>query len=264
MTAPDEDPLPDPSSILTKAFQVLRVFTVSRPVMTLTEVSRASGLPKSTAYRLLERLAELDAVVRCPVGYSLSFSLTDFDAITPAASGRDIAMPHLLALHRLTGSTVSYGVLRQRDVVYLEKLQRHGGPVTPARRGARLPANCTAIGKALLAWEPPGAVEGMFDGGPLPRLTARSIEAYEELRAQLTAVRNGAAAREQDEATVGLSGVAAAIIVSGHALAALSVSFPSGAAPVEDLEGQVISVARRVASDMGTFGRPLWSPVPIG
>jgi DNA-binding IclR family transcriptional regulator len=245
-------PTPDtrPSSILAKAFDLLRAFTPEQPVMSLTEISRRSGLPKSTVHRLLERLLDLDAVERFPHGYCVSLALSQLGAITPAAGGRDAAMPYLAWLHRGTGHTARYAVLRSLEVVYLEELTRQRRGSQRSRVGSRLPATCTAIGKALLAWEDRTRLDQLLRQNPLPALTPRSGRSVDRLLGELGEVRADGLAHEQDEAELGWSCVGAPIVVDGFAVAAISLQYPSDAPLDSKVEDAVRAAATRIARDI--------------
>jgi DNA-binding IclR family transcriptional regulator len=254
-----QTPTPVPAagtpSILSKAFDLLRAFNAQERVMTLSEIARASQLPKSTVHRLLARLIELDAVEHHGDGYRLSLGLMQLGATTPAASLRDLAMPHLTGLHRWTGETVHFGVLRQFDVVYLEKLARPHSPALLSRVGARLPANCTAIGKALLAWEDLDDL-ARFRPRPLPMLTQSSIRNVDQLIKQLRDIKDHGLAREHDEAQPGLACVAAPVIVDGSAIAAVSIGYRSQTTLPHQVEaalqvsaGQIARAARGWLAD---------------
>jgi DNA-binding IclR family transcriptional regulator len=226
MQPPAPVPAAGPPSILSKAFDLLRAFNSHERVMTLSELARASGLPKSTVHRLLARLIEQDAVEHHGDGYRLSVGLIQLGATTPAASLRDLAMPYLAGLHRWTGETVHLGVLRQFDVVYLEKLACSNSPVLLSRVGARLPANCTAIGKALLAWEDFDDLARSWRR-PMPMLTQSSIRNVDQLIEQLRDIKDRGIAHEHDEAQPGLACVAAPVVVDGFALGAVSIGYRS-------------------------------------
>ena len=58
-----------------------------------------------------------------------------------------------------------FGILEGHDVVILEKLWGHESATLPTRVGGRMPAHCTAAGKALLAFAPEKAVEEVIAGG---------------------------------------------------------------------------------------------------
>jgi DNA-binding IclR family transcriptional regulator len=239
----------EPPSILTKAFEVLRAFNSRDRVMTLSDLARAAQLPKSTVHRLLGRLVELDAVERHGDGYKLSLGLLQLGATTPAARIRDEAMPYLAALHRWTGETVHFAVLRRFDVVYLEKLARPDSLAALSRVGARLPANCTAVGKALLAWEDFDDLVH-FLPSPMPRLTPSSIGEVDALISELRESKEQRLAREQNEAIPGLSCIAAPVVVQGLAVAAVSIAFPTDKPPPAQIGTVLRDTAAHIACDV--------------
>jgi DNA-binding IclR family transcriptional regulator len=242
----------EPPSILTKAFDLLHAFNHKDRVLTLSELARAAHLPKSTVHRLLARLVELDAVEHHGDGYKLSLGLMRLGATTPAASMRDVALPYLAALHRWTGETVHLAVLRRFDVVYLEKLARAGSPSVLSRVGGRLPANCTAVGKALLAWEDLDDLAAVLPS-PLPKLTPDSVSSVDALIAELHEIKGQGLARERNQAQPGLACVAAPIVVRGFAVAALSIGYRSDTT----VNPQVDTALRDTASQIARHARQL-------
>ncbi|WP_244332602.1 IclR family transcriptional regulator [Gordonia polyisoprenivorans] len=211
-------------SILTKAFDVLYAFNQNERVMTMSQLARASGLPKSTVHRLLARLVELGAIEHHRSGYKLGLGLMQLGATTPAAKMRDQAIPYLVALQRWSRQTVTFAVLREFDVVYLEKLAPADSPSTRVSIGARLPSNCTAIGKALLSYED---LDDLADFLPLRlhQMTPHSITDADDLIEHLRVVRREGIAREHNEAQMGLEGVAAPVVVNGFAVGAIAINY---------------------------------------
>ena len=246
---------------MSKAFDILRAFNTHDRVMTLSELARATRLPKSTVHRLLGRLMELDAVEVHRDGYKLSLSMVALAANTPAAAMRDLSMPYLAALHRWTSQTVHLGVLRNFEVVYLEKLALRTAPVGLTTVGARLPATCTAIGKALLAGEDLDDL-GAFLPSPLPALTPRSVRQIDRLVAELRLVRENGVAREDGESMVGVSCIAAPIIVKGFTIGAVSIAHRA-AVPVNPkietaLRDAVAGIAAEAREDVKNPRRSHW------
>ena len=96
----DESGSTEVASILNKAFDLLYAFNENTRVMTLSELARASGLPKSTVHRLLARLVDLGALEHHRSGYKLGLGLLQLGSTTPAANMRDLATPILVALQR--------------------------------------------------------------------------------------------------------------------------------------------------------------------
>lgn len=249
-------------SILTKAFDLLRAFNAHERVMTLSELSRASGLPKSTVHRLLARLIELNAVEPHRSGYKLGLGLLQLGSTTPAGYMRELAMPYLAHLHRWSGLTVHMAVLRQFDVVYLEKLAPKESRATISSVGARLPAHCTAIGKALLAWEDLDDLDD-FLPSPLSRMTPSSVTSVPALVGELRRVRDEGVARESEEAQLGLACIAAPVLLHGYAIGAVSLGFPVDAPPPSGVEAALRTTTSQIAKDVKeglAHGREHWFP----
>lgn len=217
-------------SVLWKAFDVLGAFSHRRRVLSLAEIARYSGLPKSTAHRVLAMLVEVGAVEAVPDGYQVGLKMFSLGVLPPEAALREAALPHLEELHRQTGQTLHLAILRDADVIYLEKLlPRERSLTMPSVIGDRMPATCTGVGKVLLAFSP-AEVRDKALAGPLPQRTARSLGTLEEVRRELAAITGRGYALDREEAAPGVSCVAVPVLGDdGCAVAAISVSYPSAA-----------------------------------
>src|SRR5262249_38118073 len=138
------------------ALAVLESFSVERPEIGVTELSQTLGLGKSTVHRLLTSLASRGYVRKNPeterdcLGFK-AFEVGPLNA-GPGAS-REAAPPFLRSLMLATKETVHLGVLDQWDVVYIDKMESDQPLQMYSRIGRRAPLHCTALGKALVAWE---------------------------------------------------------------------------------------------------------------
>ncbi|MGH3171282.1 MAG: IclR family transcriptional regulator [Trebonia sp.] len=246
-------------SVLWKAFDVLGAFSHKRRVLTLAEIARDSGLPKSTAHRVLAMLVEVGAVEQVPGGYQVGLRMFSLGVLPPGAALREAALPHLEELHRVTGQTLHLAILRGADVVYLEKLLPRGNRfITPSAIGDRMPATCTGIGKAMLAFGSEEEVAGALSA-PLRRRTANSLRSPEQVRRELDAIRDRGYAFDREEAAEGLACVAVPVpvpsplrvtlpvtlpVIGGPtAMAAISVSFPARSGT-----GQALATPLRAAA----------------
>lgn len=234
-------------SVLWKAFDVLGSFSHRDRVLPLAEIARRSGLPKSTAHRVLAMLAETGAVEQADGGYRLGLRMFSLGTLPPEAGLREAAMVHMEGLHRVTGQTLHLAVLRGNDVVYLEKLLSRQRVDTPAAIGDRMPATCTAVGKALLAFSGERA-EAAVLAGPLTRRTGRSVGTASALRGQLAAIRSCGYATDREESTDGLACVAVPVLVGDHPVAAISVAFPAAAGTGDVLVGPLRQAAAAIAA----------------
>lgn len=214
------------ASILSKATDVLNAFTRASRSMTLSELARASGLAKSTVHRVAARLVEIGALDKRGDYYSIGMGMFSLGALSAEMTLREIAMPHLEALHMRTGQTVHLAVLRGASVIYLEKLQAPGAHRSPSTIGGDMPAHATAVGKVLLAADI-DKISPVLQHGDLVAVTSRTIIDPVRLHSELRAVRAHGFAVEREEAAVGLACVAAPIRVHNSTVAALSVAFPA-------------------------------------
>lgn len=249
MSISGRDAQGDPPSILAKAFDLLRAFDPSRRVMSLTELAQASGLPKSTVHRLLARLVELDVVEHPGEGYRVSISMAHLAALSPAYLMREIALPHMARLHHWSGQTVALGVLRGFEVVVLDQVGSLAWHTHAVTVGARLPATSAAMGKVLLAYDPRDALEQTLPR-PLPAMTPRSITDVDVLIAQLRQVRVDNLATQLDETRPGVAGIASAIVISGEAVGALGLIYPSAHELPAAARGALKNTAARLSVEI--------------
>jgi DNA-binding IclR family transcriptional regulator len=210
-----------------KSWTVLEAFSPSGGPMRLSELSARSGLPRSTVYRLLTRLADVGAVERSAAGFLLGQKVFELGSAVPVArSLRHAALPFMEDLYVATQEAVHAGVMDGHDVVYVEKIYGHTVFSMPSRVGGRLPLTCTAIGKVMLAFAEPSLVEDIVSQ-PLPRLTEHSITDPKRLREALGEIQVSGIAYEYEEVQLGGSSLAAPVLAHGKVVAALSVAVPT-------------------------------------
>ena len=149
------------SRSLERGLAILSSFNSDRPLIGVSELSRDLDLSRSTAHRYVATLAQLGYLQqdRDSKRYRLGPKVLDlgFSAIN-SMDVREISAPHLQQLSDETGHTVNLAILDGIDVVYIERCRS----ARPGQReidlnlhvGARLPAYCTAMGKAILAFLP--------------------------------------------------------------------------------------------------------------
>ncbi|MER5430117.1 IclR family transcriptional regulator [Streptomyces sp. NPDC002588] len=230
-------------SVLKKAFDVLGTFAPDRPVLSFAQIARGSGLPKSTTHRVLAMLLEMGAVEQYEDGYRIGLRMFAVGSLSAEVALRNLALPAMEALHRVTRQTLHLAVLRGPDIVYIEKLRTHLAIPTPAVVGASLPAHCTAVGKALMAEDLTGV--GVRVGIPSPR-AGRNVPDQLAFARELALTRTRGFATDREEAMQGLACIAVPIVAGGAAVAALSIAFPAVAGTGEVLVNSLRETAVRI------------------
>lgn len=238
---------PDDRSLLARAFAVLGVFGPGRAELTLAELTEGSGLPRSTTHRLLVQLEALGAVERCAVGWRLGVRMFELGQLVPTQQRlRERALPFMGDVYEATHQTVHLAVLEGADVVYVEVIAGHRAVHTPSRRGGRVPAHCTGVGKVLLAFGDAPIAQ------PLVRRTRATITDPAAMRRELAEVRRLGLAFDREEAQEGLCCVAAPVHDHRGVVAGLSVSMPTGGPMTpEDAAGVLRASARGLSRILG-------------
>lgn len=212
--------------MLARALTLLSAFLQGDNAISLTELARRSGMAKSTAYRLLTELHSWGMVERTARGgYRLGIRLFELGQLVPQQRRlQETATPFLAALYEATRETVHLAVPDGAEVVYVQKLAAVDAPEIPSRLGGRMPAHCTGLGKALIAFGPPDRLTTVLKTG-LSRRAPRTIVLPGLLGKELHKIRQRGIAEEYEESTVGLACVAAPVIgQDGWAVAAISIT----------------------------------------
>ena len=210
-----------------RVLDILESLSGSEEGLTLTELSQALDAPKSSLFPIVHTLEER-RYLRQDDGTG-RYTMGPRALVLGAAFSADRGLAPITQVMKEMASkcqeTCQLGILDQGRVLYVA---REDSP-QPIRLiswvGTRLPANATAVGKALLSGLTDEEVRALYAGG-LPRLTERTITDVETLLAQLGAVRRGELAMEREESTDQLACWAVPLRRKGAVFAALSISVP--------------------------------------
>lgn len=208
--------------------------------LTLSEVIRHTGIPRSSAHRLLTRMVRMRWLLRVGSSYELGTRL--FGLGTEAVRNHwfhRIAYPKLRELQARTDYVVHLAYLDGSDAVIWEKLGGGAfGASVSTRIGTRRPAHQSAVGKVLLAAEADEFLDGIDHLTPA---TSRTITDPDDLRAELDTVRQQRFATDRGESISGVGCIAT------HALA--------GAADTSD--GHTTTTAVSVCAPVARIDRTL-------
>jgi DNA-binding IclR family transcriptional regulator len=232
---------------------ILDVVAAERGSVGLSRLSRLTGIAKPTVHRLAGELVRHRMLRHCEHGYDLGFHLFELGQQVPTSRRlRDIALPLMSDLLEATHEIVQLAVLDDREVVYVEKLTGRTSIKAPSEVGSRLPAYCSGLGKAILAYSDEEKVERVLTG-PMPALTSATITAPARFRRELDTIRQRGIAYDRGEGTVGIVCVAAPILdYCGRAVAAISVTGPRQRLRVVRFEAAVRTAALSISRLLNT------------
>ncbi len=245
-----------------RALRLLQVLGERGSGATLEEVAGAAGLPKSSTHRTLAALRERRFATQQDDGrYMVGPELLRVAFEFYERMDLRVAMrPVLERLHREVNETVHLGVLDGGDVVYLDKLEPSHPIRLNSRIGGRIPAHCTGVGKALLAWTYPTdeAIRAWIEErGSLPTRTPRSITSPAALAREMTRIRADGYARDLEESEPGVRCIAAPLFLGGaRPRGAISIAAPRERLSAARMRSLAPVLLRVVSSFLGPAAAP--------
>jgi DNA-binding IclR family transcriptional regulator len=241
----------------TRALRLLRYLAGQPDPVTLDGLATAVGLPRSTAYHLVNAMIEEGFVVHLPDEHRYGLGVAAFEVGSGYARQEPlqrIARRHLGGLVDTVGHSAHLAVLHGRDVLYVLEERAPGRPPLVTDVGVRLPAHLTASGRAVLAHLPAAQVRALYpDRSAFVDRHGGGPGSLSALRTLLSETRQRGYAVEEGEVTPGFASVAAAVLDhNGHPVAGLAVTYPSDASEGSDADSVTATVAavRRTAATL--------------
>jgi DNA-binding IclR family transcriptional regulator len=243
-----------------RALKVLKFLATQPDPVPLERIARAVGLPRSTAYHLVNAMIEEGFVAHLPEERRYGLGVAAFEVgsgYSRQAPLQRIARRTLAGLVDRTGQSAHLAVLHGRDVLYVVEERAPGRPPLVTDVGVRLPAYLTASGRAILAALPPAQVRALYpDRAAFVDRHGRGPTSLSSLRTVLAETRQRGHAIEEGEVTPGMSSVGAAVLDHNAVpLAGIAVTYPTDDEPdVGQLVREVTATATTVSRRIGGRG----------
>jgi DNA-binding IclR family transcriptional regulator len=232
-----------------RMISLLELLAVAKNGLTLPELSRRLGFPKSSTHCLLVTLERRAYLRRNPKTHRYMLGVKLLALANVALGGiklREQAAPFLRALMSQTRLTVQLAILDQDAAVLIEKVEPPGPLRQSTWVGKRLELQCTAVGKCLLAYLP----EMQFLNLVRSRGTISSVG---KLKEQVEQTRRMGYAIEDEEGEIGCRSIGAPVFdPSGdveNVVAAIGVVGTTAQIP-PDAYGSLGELARRTAAEI--------------
>jgi len=207
------------ASVASRVFAILDCFEPANPELSLTQLADRSGLPLSTARRLIGELVAWGGLERLVDNrYRVGLRLWQVGILAPQQRGlREAAAPLIHDLSTATGETVQLVILDGREALCVEKASAATAVANRTEVGGRLPLHATAVGKCLLAHSPQQLLVDLVADGLL-RHTSYTLVQPGRLVNELRDVRRHGVAFSREEMSLGAVSVAAPVLASGGRL----------------------------------------------
>lgn len=230
-----------------RALDILLCFT-SRQDLTLTEISRETGLNKSTVHRLLTSLERKGFLIRDPETekFRLGFRLWELSAnLARTDDPAVVLLPEMQRLRDAVGETMSLYIRDGKDRVRVQAVESTQTIRRVAPVGARLPLAVGASSKVLVAYAPQEARDMILEDPSWPDY----VDKHHYVQ-QLDGIRKQGYATSIEEREIGTSAIAVPIFGrSGQLSAALAISGPASRLTLERMKEHaplIMEAARRM------------------
>jgi DNA-binding IclR family transcriptional regulator len=217
------------STTVAKAIGILDILASKADSgISLTELSLLIDMPKSSTYRYLVTLEELDLAQRKGGDrFSLGTKVIELAGSFLVKSDlRNESQEILNELADKTGETIHLAVPSGTEMVYIAKVESKHALVMSSHIGARIPMYCTALGKSILAFSDEELLHSVLRQ-PMLRRTPNTIMDMDALKIELALTQSRGYAIDNEENEVSISCVGAPIFdYTATPIAAISISVP--------------------------------------
>lgn len=243
---------------LKRALALLELLASSRNGLTLPELAKELGLPKSSLHCLLLTLERNGYLHRNTTTGRYLFATKLFTLANMALNGtelREIAVPFLRSLSGATRLTVHMAILDRNEAVLVAKAEPPGIFKLATWVGKRMDAHCTGVGKALLAYLQPEELEALIAERGLPRHNENTIASVRKLKEELLKVRRLGYSSEDEEDEIGLRCIGTPVFDrSGQVAAAISLSGTTAQITSDNVEALVTQLKRTTSGISQALG----------
>lgn len=242
---------------LLKALDILAVFGAREPRLSLAEISRRLGIPKSTAHRILSTLLARGFIERVGAeDYALGtaiIALTQAVRVNVEVRDRVATVARSLAEH--SSESIYVAIPDGPGVLYVYAIETSQRLTARTAVGDRAPFHCTGVGKACLAFMSEDRRNELMDSMVLEASTPHTFVDRLALEENLALIRRRGYATDCQEHDLGTYCVAAPFFGANSQVAgAMSIS---GIDPeiigsrAESLSQRIVQAAGQVSGRLG-------------
>lgn len=218
----------DPAFVtsLARGLDVILAFGSGKPRMTISDVSKATGMSRAAARRFLFTLTALGYLKSDGRDYALApkiLSLSNtYIQSTPFLSAAHAVIEEIAAR---SSDACSLAVLEDGYATFIARAATRRLASTSLQVGSRVPAYCSSLGRVLLSGKTDRELDAYFDSVELRQSTPRTVTDPLELKRIIRAVREDGYALLDEELEPGLRSIAVPVTRPGGGIeAALGIA----------------------------------------
>jgi IclR family pca regulon transcriptional regulator len=223
---------------LEKGLLVIEAFDANRSKLTLSDVAKITGITRAAARRYLLTLTRLNYAEFDGRYFSLSPRILRLGyAYLSSTSLSARVQPFLERISEETGESSSAAILDGDDIVYIARSATRRIMSIGLGVGSRLPAYCTSLGRAILAYQPEESIEAYLQRVRLEARTPKTVTDKDQFRTVLQDTRAQGYALVNEELEFGLRSIAVPVIQkTGQVTIALNLSAQAGRVSTDEMK----------------------------
>ncbi len=236
-----------------RALDILLLFSPTQPQLGITEIARIMELPKPTIHGLVQTLTERNFLVQdiATKKYSLGLKIHEMGVFLSSTIkinqvGRELVQRLAkkysnwarLAIWNNDSMLITMNLFPDTDFVHFQQL------------GPRIPAYCSALGKAVLSTFSPEALDDYLNKVTLSAYTTNTITDKNRFKEHIQDIRRQGYAEESEECLMGMSCIGVPIFdFERNAIGAISIAVNYKSISQEELDS-IVSEIKQAAMEI--------------
>lgn len=211
-----------------RAVQILEILADSNTSLNLSNISRASGIPKSSLHGILRTLTDRGWVTYSEGNNSYAVGLKALKVgarFLEADAIANQALPLMSNFRDKFGETINLGRFDGYNVIYLSSFESSRNLRKYPRIGRSLPAYAASLGKVILAHRNMEDIRQIYKE-PFVKLTNKTVANLDELELEIARTTSQGYAIEHEQSIIGFSCIAVSINNQFPPIDSISVSMP--------------------------------------
>jgi IclR family KDG regulon transcriptional repressor len=197
------------SNSVKKAFEIIKFISNNQGKLSLSELGRQLNMNKTTMFRYLETLEDLNILERRGSNWYLGIELFSLGHKVDANSRIvERIHPQLVEISKRLNETVNLVGMYDNSALYLDKVESNRALQIRSQLGDRLPLHCTSLGKAIFSCLPLDEADNILNIIELKPYTYHTVTSIVELKKQIEFVKINGYSLETEELEPGLSCIA--------------------------------------------------------
>ncbi|MDW0118310.1 IclR family transcriptional regulator [Sporosarcina thermotolerans] len=238
-------------STLKKGLQILDILQ-ERKFLTLTEISKALDLNKTTVFRLLSTLESMNYVIKNDNYFVRNDKKFQVNGCESSINWTELQAPYQLGVNEAEG--VYIGVLEGTDVVMKQMIKPPFTEPYHPEIGNRSPSHISALGKVILENLIPTEQQETFSQLPFHQATDNTFVDIEMFSHHLDVIKQQGFAIDDEERFIGVRCIAAPVFHENRVVAAVAIAGPIDKMKKTLLRGltnKVLTVSKEISKELG-------------